>query len=220
MEIMISGLEELVGGITALLAVLFSGFKLIIHYSNKALVRKIDGVKTEVDIIKINVDKGKNENSEQHERIFKTLSVVEDSVVRKEIIEELRAIARGYIHYNKLIDTKAKILIDAQCERTVEVAEEIMNEQFTQEVLEQALVKIDAGCAKGRQQAYELYGQEFLEEYTSLQRAALDQLLPKLHKIVADGVTNSKYAKFKCAATAFLHDVISETLLLIHNKEK
>lgn len=210
---MIDGIGELVGGIAALLAVLLGGFKLIIHYSNKSLVRNINSLREEVGEIK-------SENAEQHEKIFKTLSVVEDSVVRKEIIEELRTITRGYIHYNKLIDTTAKILIDSQCERVVEVAEEMMNEKFTQEVLEQMIIKIDAGCAKGRQQVLELYGDGFLAEYTTLQQAALDTLMPKLHKIVTDGVTNSKYAKFKCATTAFLHDMISETLLLIHNHEK
>lgn len=41
----------------------------------------------------------------------------------------------------------------------------------------------------------------------------------KLRKIVEDKVTNSKYSKFKYAVVTLLHDMISETLLLIHDIE-
>lgn len=205
MEIIISNLGELLGGLAALLTAIFGGIKLIIYFSNKAIHRKIDNFV--------------QENIKQHDKIFKTLSVVEDSVVRKEVIDELRTIARGYIHYNKLIDDKAKILIDSQCERIVEVTEEIMNENFTQEILDQTIIKAEAGCVVGRKQACDLYGEEFLKRYSDIQANAIETVMIKLRKIVEDKVTNSKYSKFKYAVVTLLHDMISETLLLIHDIE-
>lgn len=206
MEIIISNLGELLGGLAALLTTIFGGIKLIVYYSNKGIHKKID--------------RFVKENLDQHGQIFKVLNVVEDSVVRKEVIDELRTIARGYIHYNKLIDDKAKILIDSQCERVVEVAEEIMNEHFTQEVLEQTIIKTEAGCAAGRKQVLDLYGEEFLSRYVVIQSKAVETLMIKLRKIVEDRVTNSKYSKFKYAVVTFLHDMISETLLLMHDINK
>lgn len=205
MEIIISNLGELLGGLAAFLTAIFGGIKLIVYYSNKGIHKKID--------------KFVQENLDQHESICKVLSIVEDSVVRKEVIDELRTIARGYIHYNKLIDDKAKILIDSQCERVVEVAEEIMNEHFTQDVLDQTIIKTEAGCAAGRRQVVELYGEEFLRRYSEIQIKAVETLMVKLRKIVEDKVTNSKYSKFKYAVVTFLHDMISETLLLMHDLE-
>lgn len=206
MELTVSNLGELLAAIAAILTAMFGGIRLMMYMSNKPLNRKIESIRTD--------------NNLQHDKIFVTLAAVEDSVVRKNIIDELRGIARGYIHYNKGISNDGKVIIDSQCERTVEVVEEMMDEKFTQELLDQSLVKMEIGIGKGEEQARNIYGDEFANYYGVIQKKAINELTLDMQHLVKDAIINSKYARFKSIVMAFLHQLISETALLIHQWEK
>lgn len=198
-------LGELIGGIAAFMTALFTGMKILIAMSNKPIHRKIDAIK--------------NETTKQFCKIARTLAIVEDLTLKKSVIEALRAAVRGYIYYNKNVDNRTKILIDSQCERIVEIAEDVMNEEFTKELVEQTALKVETAANRARQQVLELFGDDFLKYYIVIQQNGINDFMKDLHQLADDHIVNSKYIRFKSACERFLHYLVSETLILSHKWE-
>lgn len=190
------------GAFTAFLVALFSGIKVLNDMSNKPLELRLEAIA--------------NDSKMQFTQVFQTLVVLEDSMVRKSVTDGLRAVVRGYMHYNRSIDDHAKMLIDCQCERVIEFSEEVMAETYKPENWEQTEMKLEIQSRKGRTQVKELFGDEYLEHYKVLQANAVNDFKERLRAIVHDEVVNSKYARYKNAAESFLHDLINETLALTH----
>ncbi len=205
MEQLTPSLGTLLSGIAAFMAALFAGIKLLMYYSNRSIHRKIDTLK--------------DDTTKQLSKITRTLSIVEDMTTKKGVIESLRAAVRGYIYYNRNIDSKTKVLIDSQCERIVELAEDMMSEQFTNEMMEQTTTKMEAAALKARMQVRELYGENFLKYYIVIQQTAINDFMKDLQQLADDHIVNSKYSRFKIACERFLHGLISETIILSHKWE-
>lgn len=196
----------LLGSIAGLLTALLGAIKFLISTSNKPIHQKIDSLK--------------KDTTERFDKIAHTLAIVEDNTVRKGVIDALRSAVRGYIQYNKGLDSRTKILIDSQCERLVEMADEMMNENFTHELAEQLEVKL-ADCSKrGLNQVKELFGEEFASYYTVIQQNASNDYLHTMRNLANDAIVNSKYARFKVATEQFLHTLVGETITLVHKWEK
>ncbi len=196
-------LGTLLGAIAAMLTALFGGIRILISVTNKPIHKKIDNLKTET----------KNEFN----KIATSLLIVHDTVTRKEVIDSLRAAARGYIHFNKGLDSRTKILIDSQCERIVGLAEETMSETFGADMLEQITVKLEEAALKARAQIKELYTEDFLELYIEIQVKCIDEYKAELTQLSRDRIVNSKYTRFRVITESFLHNLVGQTITLVHN---
>lgn len=194
------------GAFTAFLVALFAGIKVIADLSNKPLELRLEAIATD--------------SKAQFTRIFSTLDVMEDSLVRRAVTDELRAIVRGYIHFNQSLDERTRMLIDSQCERLISFSEEVMEEKYNMENWEQTEAKMEIQSRAGRTQVRELFGDEFLEQYKVMQTNAVSDFRENLSIIFMDNVVNSKYARFKNAAETFLHQLIKDTLALTHKWNK
>lgn len=206
MEILPIDLGTMIASGATFMTALFGGIKLLISSSNRAIHVKIDGFK--------------RETTERFDNISHTLAIVEDTTVRKAVIDSLRATVRGYIYYNKGLDNNTKILIDGQCERVIELADEMMTETFTPEVMEQFYIKLEECGMKNRQQVARVMGNNYLEQYHAIERAAMDEYICTLRRLTDDKIVNSKYARFRTATETFLHQLVGNTIVLAHNAER
>lgn len=197
---------KVVVAFTAFMGAMFTGIKVISDISNRPLQLHLEALAVDT--------------KQQFSCVFATLNVMEDTLVRRNVTESLRAVVRGYIHYNRQIDNRAKMLIDCQCERLVEFSDEVMAEKYNIENWEQTVAKMEVQARKGSAQAAELFGDEFSEQYRVIQRNCLADFKDKLHTIICDDLVNSKYARYKNASETFLHELINETLALVHNWAK
>lgn len=194
------------GAVTAFLVALFSGIKVISELSNRPLELRLEAIATD--------------SKQQFAKVFTVLDVLEDSMVRKSITDGLRVVVRGYMHYNRSICEKTRILIDCQCERLIEFSDEVMSETYNLDNWEQMQTKIESQSHKGRAQVRELFGSEFAEKYKVMQTKAVSDFRERLHVIASDDVVNSKYNRYKNAAETFLHQLITGTLALTHKMKQ
>ena len=177
--------------------------RILISVTNKPIHRKIDTFK--------------KETKEEFQKIATSLLIVRDTVTRKEVIDSLRAAARGYIHFNKGLDSRTKILIDSQCERIVGLAEETMSETFGPEMLDQMKVKLEEAAIKAREQVRTLYTEDFLQMYIEIQMRCIAEYKAELGQLSRDRIVNSKYTRFRVITESFLHNLVGETITLFHN---
>jgi len=71
-------------------------------------------------------------NKDNFESIVKELVMLRDITTRKTVVDSFRNIINGYTRMTS--DTALKPFIDAEGERLITFAEEIMNEHFTKTV--------------------------------------------------------------------------------------
>lgn len=152
---------------------------------------------------------------ENYNNIIDGLKEVKDLSVRKDIITIFREITNGYTRMAP--QNIVKPFIDAEGERLVTFAEEIMNERFTAKVQDQAIVKIDYTIKESQDEAKLLFGESFQKGFRNVSDINNERLKNEILKIASDEV-NNKYARFKNVCETFLHthllDIIKLSLTL------
>ncbi len=154
-----------------------------------------------------------DDNTKQHEDIYVKLSVVEDITIRKNIAEQIKAIAHNHIHYhcNEIPDS-LKLLIISQAERIIAFSNQIMNEKFSPNVLAEALIKIDEQSKLAKKQAIEIVDSNFYKFYNPLKVIAEKGFKERLSAIANDTEFNSKYDRYRRAAEWFADELIRSTI--------
>lgn len=151
-------------------------------------------------------------NKDNFESIVKELVMLRDITTRKTVVDSFRNIINGYTRMTS--DTALKPFIDAEGERLITFAEEIMNEHFTKTVQEQAIVKIDYTQEEQRNEAKHLFGMSFYKLYSEVQIKNVNTLKESMYRIASDELLNHKYERFKSVCETFLHTHLIDVIKL------
>ena len=152
------------------------------------------------------------DNQSNYNNILESIREVKDLGTRKNVIFSFRDIINGYTRMAN--DSELKPFIDAEGERLITFAEEIMTEHFTQKVQEQALVKIDYAQHEQCNEAKSVFGIDFYIVYETLLKKNIAVLKEDIMKIASDEVLNHKYARFKNVCENYLHKHLMDVLRL------
>lgn len=151
-------------------------------------------------------------HKDNYSLIVTELVALKDISIRKHVIESFRDIINGYTRMTS--DTELKPFIDAEGERLITFAQEIMNERFTVKVQEQAIVKIDYAQEEQRSEAKHLFGIVFEQMYAEVQNKNVNILKENMYKIASDDLLNHKYERFKSVCENFLHTHLIDIIKL------
>ena len=151
-------------------------------------------------------------NKSNYDVIVTELVTLRDITTRKHVIESFRDIINSYTRMTS--DSMLKPFIDAEGERLITFADEIMNEHFTKKVQEQAIVKIDYSQEEQRNEAKHLFGVTFHKLYVEIQNKNNNTLKESMYRIASDDLLNHKYERFKSVCENYLHTHLIDVIKL------
>lgn len=190
-----------------ILGTIISLVGIILSYSSKTSFEKID-----IRLEKNDMDHAGivNSNESNFQSILEEINKVKDINLRKNIIAGFRDIINSYTRMTN--DLTLKPFIDAEGERLITFAEEVMSEQFTEKLQQQAIVKIDYAQNEAKIEARRVFTDREYNLFCTFQNRNVIFLKDSLTKIAMDHLINNKYERFKTVCESFLHDHLMDVI--------
>ncbi len=195
---------------TSILTLILSTVAIIIsNWFNPKLLK----IEQRAEKIENKVNENHQENKAQHEELRQELKVIKtpdklESTLRQMTAGKLESCRPGLREF-----------INAESERLINVASEIMRGSFDFNSLSQSLIKIELAEAQSIKDAC-VFGELFCKEYHLHLTKVVTKLKDDVSDIVLDEIYNSKHSRFSLSCQLFLRDHLLGIIEIYDNTEQ